>query len=103
MEEYFEILHSALDEYLVSLTATLYRRDDAYRSTRNAMEALCRTHPWLEALYDTALVRAVTEEEYAVLQTYLQHQTDAAMLDRRAAYCRGLYDAIGFLRRVGVL
>lgn len=103
MEEYFGLVLSALDEYLATLTAALYRRDDAYRSTREAMEALCRAYPWLEELYDPALVRAVTEEEYAVLQTYLQHQTDAAMLDRRAAYCRGCYDAIGFLRRAGVL
>lgn len=51
------------------------------------METLRRAHPRLEELCAPALVRAVTEEEYAVLQTYLRHQTDAA---------------IGFLRRAGV-
>ncbi|MCI8525918.1 MAG: hypothetical protein HFF17_08365 [Oscillospiraceae bacterium] len=62
-------------------------KDGIHRSTREAMETLRRAHPRLEELCAPALVRAVTEEEYAVLQTYLRHQTDAA---------------IGFLRRAGV-
>ena len=103
MEEYFEMLHSALDEYLMSLTVRVQKEDEGYRAILKKMEALQQAHPWLEELYDTALAREVPREEYPALQELLQLQIDVATRDRRAAYCRGLYDAFGFLRRAGVL
>ena len=115
MEEYFEMLHSALDEYLMSLTVRVQKEDEGYRAILEQMEALQQAHPWLEELYDTALAREVPREEYPALQELLQIQIDdrpdaldrfqaeLATRDRRAAYCRGLYAALGFLRRAGVL
>ena len=103
MEEYFEMLHSALDEYLMSLTVRVQKEDEGYQAILEALAALQQAHPWLEDLGDTAVVQEVPREEYPALQEFLLLQTGVAMRDHRAAYCRGLYDALGFLRRAGVL
>lgn len=90
-------------EYLSMVVAKLPKADETYRAIQDRISAIYDQYPRVMKLYDREDVSALTEEECAAVIEIASLRNQRTEIEMEAAYFRGCYDSVGYLRKAGIL
>lgn len=90
-------------EYLSIVVARLPKVDANYRAIQERICAIYDQYPKVMKLYDREEVSALTEEECAAVIEIASLRNQRTEIELEAAYFRGCYDSVGYLRKAGIL
>lgn len=90
-------------EYLSMVVAKLPKADENYRAIHERIEAIYEKYPKVMRLFDREDVSALTEEECAAVIEIASLRNQRTEIEMEAAYFRGCYDSVGYLRKAGIL
>ena len=90
-------------EYLSTVVAKLPKADDGYRAIQKRINAIYEQYPKVMGLFDREDVSALTEEECAAVIEITRLRNHRMEIELEAAYFRGCYDSVGYLKKAGIL
>lgn len=90
-------------EYLSMVVAKLPRSDESYRAIHERIDAIYEQYPKVMELFDREGVSALTEDECAAVIEIASLRNQRTEIEMEAAYFRGCYDSVGYLRKAGIL
>ncbi len=90
-------------EYLSMVVAKLPKADANYRAIQERINAIYEQYPRVMKLYDREDVSALTEDECAAVIEIASLRNQRTEIEMEAAYFRGCYDSVGYLRKAGIL
>ena len=90
-------------EYLSLVVAKLPKADERYQATCDRISAIYEQYPRVMGLFDRETVSALTEDECAAVIEIASLRNQRTEIEMEAAYFRGCYDSVGYLRKAGIL
>ena len=90
-------------EHLSAGVAKLSRSDEKYRAIQERIIKIYEQYPKVMQLFDREDVSALTEEECAAVIEIARLRNHRTEIELEAAYFRGCYDSVGYLKKAGIL
>ena len=89
--------------YLSMIAAKLPKVDEDSRAIQERINAIYEQYPRVMGLFDRETVSALTEDECAAVIEIASLRNQRTEIELEAAYFRGCYDSVGYLRKAGIL
>ena len=90
-------------EYLSVIAAKLPKVDENSRAIQERINAIYEQYPRVMKLFDRETVSALTEDECAAVIEIASLRNQRTEIELEAAYFRGCYDSVGYLKKAGIL
>ena len=102
-ETFADARGSDFRDYLSMVISKLPKTDDEYRAIQERISAIYEQYPRVMGLFDRETVSALTEDECAAVIEIASLRNQRTEIELEAAYFRGCYDSVGYLRKAGIL
>ena len=76
---------------------------EAFAEAQERINAIYEQYPRVMGLFDREAVSALTEAECAAVIEIASLRNQRTEIEMEAAYFRGCYDSVGYLRKAGIL
>lgn len=102
--ETFVDVHSGIfEEYISSVVAALRGSNPEYRALREKVNVICEKYPAVMSAVDMEKPSNLTEQECKALIEIMELRGRLHDMELEAAYFRGCYDGVGYLKKAGIL
>lgn len=102
-ETFADARGSDFRDYLSMVVAKLAKTDEKYRAIQERINAIYEQYPKVMGIFDREQVSALAEQECEAVIEIASLRNQRTEIEMEAAYFRGCYDSVGYLRKAGIL